>query len=91
MDYINSLMGCGDSSGVAVMHPPRLRWPTPGGPFRVGEMCLEDVSLCTLSFMPMSFLPCMVEGMGVEESRARALQHTAAAAGWWVVNCTYEA
>ncbi len=83
-------MGSGSGS-VAVMHPPRLRWPSPAGPFRVGEMCVEDVSLCALSFMPMSTLPCMVAGMDAEQSRARVLQHTAAAAGWWVVRATFEA
>ena len=81
----------GNSGGVAVMHPPRLRWPTPAGPFRVGEMCVEDVSLCALRFAPMSFLPCMTVGMDTAQARARAEQHTAAAAGWWVVNATYEA
>lgn len=32
------------------IHPPRLRFATPTGPFRLGEMCLEDLALERLSF-----------------------------------------
>ena len=76
---------------MAVMHPPRFRWPTPAGPFRVGEMCLEDVSLVKLSFTSMGPLVCMFTGMDKEQSRARLAEHTAAAVGWWVVTASFEA
>lgn len=43
---MSKVFGC----NVTTMHPPRLRFASPTGPFRIGEMCLEDVGLARLSF-----------------------------------------
>ena len=86
-----SLLGGGGAGRPAVLHPQRLRWPTPAGPFRVGEMCLEDIALVKLGFTSMSMLPCMMAGMDTAQARARADAHMAASKGWWVVSATFEA
>ena len=69
----------GDGSLLIIL-PPRLRWAT-HGPFRVGEMCPEDVLLTKLSF----------RRCGRPSIAPPASARKLADAGWWVVIAEWEA
>jgi hypothetical protein len=48
------------------MHPPRLRFATPAGPFRIGEMCIEDIGLASISFSPLESVLCQSMSPGFD-------------------------
>ena len=73
---VTSVGPFGLGGSTVFMGPTSLRWATPQGPFRIGEMCMTDLLLSELSFLPLTLL-------GREAGRAEE--------GAWLCAATFEA
>lgn len=63
-----------DASSASVhvrMLPPRLRWPSPQGPFRLSSMCMEDLALQSVCFSHLDPLILMATAPGSAEKVQR--------------------
>ena len=58
------------SASVTLRMLPRLRWGTPKGPFRISEMCMEDVALMSVSFSHLDPLFMMTDERKVQQLHA---------------------
>ena len=58
------------SASVTLRTLPRLRWGTPKGPFRISEMCMEDVALMSVSFSHLDPLFMMTDERKAQQLHA---------------------